>query len=326
MIALVAAVGIKAQQIAVVQADGSTTVHSLLVDAIEAANAGSVIYLPGGSFPVDDSVKITKPVTIIGIGHKPKSDNAEEYGYTTVKGNLFFNEGSSGSAVMGIYLTGNLYIANDGNKVDNILVRWNNINELHVQNATCKGTVVNQNYIRGASYFNQAKGDFLNNIAHSICDLDNGTIAYNVFCHCFAYNDGGWSPNWYYYALCWCDQCAIKHNVIMDWGFSPNNGASCTAFDNMGRGEWDLDKDFINVSGAESWNEVFENPAGVDPNSSYHFKGEFKQFEHQCGIYAGDGFSDTALPPIPYIVEKSIPQQTDSQGNLNIKVRVRASE
>ena len=89
-------------------------------------------------------------------------------------------------------------------------------------------------------------------------------------------------------------------------------------------GDWGDDP--INVSAAENWNNIFENPAGVTPNSSYHFKGEYKQYEHQCGIYAGDGFSDTALPPIPYIVAKSIPQQTDSEGKLNIKVRVRASE
>lgn len=314
LIALVAVVAMKAQQIAVVQSDGGTTVHSQLVDAIEAANAGSVIYLPGGSFPIADEVKITKPITIIGIGHKPKSDNAEEYGYTTVTGNLFFKAGSSGCAVMGIYLTGNITIGADGDKVDNVLVRWNNINELHV-GTTCEGTVINQNYIRNKIYFNGAKGEFTNNIAHFIYNLDNGTIAYNVFYH--PYNG--------YDAVHSCNQSAINHNVLMIYGRFGGN--SCTAIGNMGMDDCGgIDVDFINVSGAESWAEIFENPAGITPNSSYHFKGEYKQYEHKCGIYAGDGFSDTALPPIPYIVAKSIPQQTDSEGKLNIKVRVRASE
>ena len=276
MIALVWAVGMSAQQIAVVQADGSTTVHSQLVDAIEAAKAGSVIYLPGGSFPIADEVKITKPVTIIGIG--------------------------------------------GGDKVDNVLVRWNNINEVHVKNNTCEGTVVNQNYIRNPTYFNGAKGEFTNNIAHSIVDLDNETIAYNVFCHSLS---GGYRDT---HAIKGCDQCAINYNVILDWADGPHSGNSCTAIGNMGWGDWSLDEEFFNASGAESWGEVFVNDARVTPSSSYHFKGIYKQYEHKCGIYAGDGFSDTALPPIPFIVEKSIPQQTDSQGNLNIKVRVRASE
>lgn len=320
LIALVAAVGVKAQQIAVVQSNGSTTVHSLLVDAIKAANSGSVIYLPGGSFPVHDSVKITKPITIMGIGHKWKSENAEDYAYTTVTGNLFFNEGSSGSSVMGIYLTGDVNIADDGKKVDNILVRWCNLNSVQVKNSTCMGTVVNQNYIRNTSNFGGAKGDFTNNIAHSILNLDNGTISYNVFSsHCY-YSDG----YAHYHAINACDQCALNHNVILSLyssSYGPHYGSSCTAIGNMAQRSWGDDP--IVVS---DWGAVFEKNSGVTPNSSYHFKGDYVQYEHKCGIYAGEGFSESALPPIPYIVAKQIPQQTDSEGKLNIKIRVRANE
>lgn len=318
LVALVWAVGVEAQQIAVVQSNGSTTVHSLLVDAIEAAKSGSVIYLPGGSFPVDDSVKITKPVTIVGIGHKWKSDNAEEYGYTTVTGNLFFNEGSDGSAVMGIYLTGNIDIAGDGKKVDNILVRWCNVNQVYIHNSTCMGTVVNQNYIRGGADFGAARGEFTNNITAWVNNLDNGTIAYNIFIS----THGHYSSGYHYCAIKFCDQCALNHNVILDWGTSPHEGNSCTAIGNMAQNSWGDDP--IDVD--EGWAEIFENHAGVTPNSKYHFIGDYKQYEHKCGIYAGGGFSDTALPPIPYIVAKQIPQQTDAEGKLNIKIRVRASE
>ena len=314
LIALVATVGVKAQQIAVVQSNGSTTVHSLLVDAIEAAKSGSVIYLPGGSFPVDDSVKITKPITIVGIGHKWKSDNAEEYGYTTVTGNLFFHEGSDGSAIMGIYLTGNIDIAGDNKKVDNILVRWCNVNQVYLHNSTCMGTVVNQNYIRNFSEFSGAKGEFTNNIAHSINNLDNGTIAYNVFCsRCTNWNRNG--PT-----ILDCDQCSINHNVFLD-SYNFHSGASCTAIGNMSTGSWGDDPIVVG-----DWAEVLENYVGITPNSNLHFKGDYKQYESKCGIYAGGGFSDTALPPIPYIVAKQIPQQTDAEGKLNIKIRVRASE
>ena len=311
LVALVAmTMGMKAQQIAVVKSDGTTSVFSLLADAINAAESGSVIYLPGGSFPIADEVKINQPITIIGIGHKWNSDNADEYDHTTVTGNLFFEDGSKGSAVMGIYLTGDIYIGNDGKKVDNILVRWCNISELFVKNNTCMGTVVNQNYIRDGAWFDGARGEFTNNIALHINNLDNGTIAYNVLT-----NSG--------IAINLCDQCVINHNVIIDWryGAGANNNNS-TAIGNMAQNSWGDDP--IDVD--EDWAEVFENNAGITPNSSYHFKGDYKRYEHQCGIYAGDGFSDSALPPIPYIIAKHIPQQTDSEGKLNIKVRVRASE
>ena len=32
------------------------------------------------------------------------------------------------------------------------------------------------------------------------------------------------------------------------------------------------------------------------------------------------------MAPLPYIVAKDIPEQTDAEGKLNIKIRVKASE
>ena len=88
-----------AQQIAVVSEGGETTICQTLQTAIEIASPGSVSYLPGGGFNLSDDVKITKRLTIIGIGHKSNNDNVD--GNTKILGNLWFNEGSSSSAVMG---------------------------------------------------------------------------------------------------------------------------------------------------------------------------------------------------------------------------------
>ena len=80
-----------AQQIAVVSEGGETSVYQTFQSAIEGANPGSVIYLPGGNFTLPDSVKITKKLTIIGVGHKAKTDVVD--GNTVINGNLFLNEG-----------------------------------------------------------------------------------------------------------------------------------------------------------------------------------------------------------------------------------------
>ena len=72
--------------------------------------------------------------------------------------------------------------------------------------------------------------------------------------------------------------------------------------------------------------EVFINPAGITPVSNYHFKDEYKQYESQVGVYAGSGFSDGALPPVPYIVAKRIADQTDAAGKLKVQIRVNAGE
>ena len=76
------------------------------------------------------------------------------------------------------------------------------------------------------------------------------------------------------------------------------------------------------------WNDVFENynNAAISPDSKFHFKGDYIQYENQVGIYAGTGFKDDGIAPVPYIVAKSIPEQTDAEGKLNIKIRVKAGE
>ena len=91
------------------------------------------------------------------------------------------------------------------------------------------------------------------------------------------------------------------------------------------------DRDFgdnpINL-GDVDWNNVFNNYNGgaITPVSKFHFKGDYSGYEHQVGIYAGDGFNEDQLAPVPYIVSKNIPQQTDAAGKLNIKIRVKAGE
>lgn len=314
VLAIVASVTAMAQQISVVSAGGSTNIYSTLQEAIEGASANSVIYLPGSGFPIPDSVKITKKLTIIGIGHKIKGENAD--GYTTITGNLFFNEGSDGSAVMGAYITGNVYIANDGKKVDNVLVRYCNLNSVQVQNNTCLGTVVNQNYIRNNSNFNGAYCDFTNNIAHSINNLDNGYIKNNILTSYANYSGYG-------YAMNSCDNTTITGNVIILWQSYPHTGSNCQTDMNMAQGSWGSRS--VNVNGVD-WKNIFVNHAGITPNSDYHFKGDYQKYNSQVGIYAGTGFSDSALPPVPYIVAKQIPEQTDAEGKLNIKIRVRAGE
>ena len=316
MFAFVATVYSHAQQIAVVSPQGATSLYQTLGEAIEGAAPSSVIYLPGGGFPISDDVKITKKLTIIGIGHKIKTENAD--GYTTITGNLFFNEGSDGSAVLGTYITGTVNIGNDG-KVDNVLIRYCNVNAVDVSNEQCLGTIINQNYIRNDAWFHGAPCEFTNNISKSVRGLDNGLIANNIITS--RYSSG---PT-VYYAIYNCENCSIKNNVILTWGSKPINTTTCFAEGNMGKGDFPDDIKPINVSGVE-WTNIFNNPDGVNSNCDYHFKGSYAQYQDKCGIYAGTGFSDSALPPIPYIVSKQIPEQTDAEGKLNIKIRVRAGE
>lgn len=137
VVALVATMSVSAQRIVVVTGSNTKTCQTLK-DAIDGSSNGSVIYLPGGGFQIHDSVKITKRVTIMGIGHKALSENAD--GNTVISGNLWFNAGSSGSAVMGCYISGDVNIGDGDASIHNVFVKYCNLNSVQVKNNTCTGT------------------------------------------------------------------------------------------------------------------------------------------------------------------------------------------
>ncbi len=301
-----------AQQIAVVSENGTTDVYQTLQEAIEGASDGSVVYLPGGGFQIHDSVKITKRLSIIGIGHKAKNENAD--GNTMIGGNLFFNEGSSGSSVMGCFLSGNVNI---GEGINNVTVKYCNVNEIH-WSASSSGIIINQNYIRNGCYGNTGSAEFTNNITRWIKDLDGGKIANNIF-------TGYFVDTWYGNAtLLLCDNCNITNNIFLNNQYI-GCGKNCLVSGNMRQnGDWGDDP--INLA-IDSWDVVFTkyNGGAITSASDFHFTADYQQYS-DCGIYGGTGFSDGALPPVPFIVSKSIPEQTDASGKLNIKIRVKAGE
>lgn len=299
-----------AQQIAVVTGS-STRTYQTLKQAIEGASNGSVIYLPGGGFQIGDTVKITKRVTIMGIGHKPQSENAD--GNTVISGNLFFNEGSSNSAVLGCYISGNVIIGEGGSSVNNILVKYCNLNAMDVRNNTCTGIVINQNYIRNTSVFNNSNVTIKNNVLHSVGRIHGGIISNNILTS-FRYEPSGADV-----ALRNVENSTISYNIILDSRI--HTGSNCTVYGNMARSNFGDDC----VACAADANDLFQKYLGITPASIFAFQEQFEA-NSNIGIYGGTGFSDGALPPVPYVVEKMIPEQTDASGKLNIRLKVKASE
>jgi hypothetical protein len=305
---VMAVVAVNAQQIAVVSGGGATSVYQTLAKAIEEADPGSTIYLPGGGFQISDDVKITKRLYIIGIGHKAVSENAD--GNTVISGNLFFENGSDNSAIMGCYISGNINIGEGSN---NILVKYCNVGRVSFSHLS-SGTVINQNYIRNGVIAGKGSAEFTNNVTIWVYNLDGGIINNNIITSYYGS----------YYSFHDCDDCTISNNIII----STNRGcgSNCLVSGNMTKGGWGDDN--INV-GDTDWNAIFAdfNNGSISPASNFHFKGEYQRYEGEIGIYGGtEPFNDSALPPVPYIVSKVIPEQTDASGKLNIKIRVKAGE
>ncbi len=317
----IVAVGVAtAQQISVVSEGGSTTLYSTLADAINGADPGSVIYLPGGGFPIADDVKITKRLTIIGIGHRYDNDNVD--GATIIAGNLWFNEGSDQSALLGCYLNGNICIAHDGAQVNDILVRYCNVNGIDVRVGACTGITINQNYIRWGASFRETPATFTHNICPWVANLDGGVIDHNIFTWRLLGDDV--LGQRYIYGTCgWCDNNQITNNIFLNRDRMDTGGNNVITHNMLNGADWGDDPVNINAD----WNDVFKNynNAAITPVTDFHFTQNYQEYS-QCGIYGGTGFNDHQTAPVPYIVSKEVAEQTDASGHLNITVVVRAGE
>ena len=316
---LLAVASATAQQIAVVSEGGETTVYQTLQAAIEGASEGSVIYLPGGGFSLPDSVKISKRLAIIGIGHKSNNDNVD--GITTISGNLWFNQGSSGSAVMGCYITGDINIGSDGAAVNYILIKYCNLNSAQIYNSTCQEMVVNQNIIRNMSAFGNSNSKISHNIIHSVWDVDGGFISYNIL------RDYGCRGSGYFsYRCITANNSIINDNIIIpyqsngggNWDMYVYEGTNNYINNNMSK--MNFGENPINI-GSESWENVF-----VQNGTDFHFKEAYQQYEGQVGVYADGVDFDKQMAPVPYIVAKRIAEETDAAGQLKIQVRVKAGD
>ena len=320
LVALVATVAVQAQTISVVSPSGATSLYRTLPEAIKGAANGSVVYLPGGGFTIPDSVKITKKLTIIGIGSKANSDNVD--GATTINGKLYFNQGSDGSAVMGCHIADYVYIGYNG-QVNDVMINRCHTRSIYVKTWTCTGTVISQNYCYGSISFGssssssteRAGGTVKNNIiTGGVSCMTSGIISNNIFCNSSASST----------VLVYLATTTVTGNIIYRGAIEYSS--SIFAFGNA-RFNMEWGENPIKFS-TESLGDVFKNPASSSGTIAYdfHFKDEYKQYESQVGIYAGEGFDDSQLAPTPRIVAKHIPDKTDAEGKLNIKVRVKASE
>ena len=329
-VALMATVAVQAQQISVVAEDGTTTsLYHTLQEAIEGASPNSVIYLPGGGFSISKTEKKKKKLTIIGIGYNAKNGNVD--GITTLSGDLFFDEGSDGSAVMGCYITGTVIIgdAAEGKApVNKVMVKYCNVGAVSVGKSATKGTIIAQNFIRGntETNFGNSEVTISNNIITcTIWSVGGGKICNNIF----AYGYGTKSSsiiNLYYVR-----NTTITGNIFKS--LAGHNGSNCTTSNNLvvGGSAWGDEPIDISVTAEElfadysNWS-VSTNAWNVNTNSDFHFNEAYKDYENKVGVYAGTGFSKKGMAPVPYIVAKQVAEQTDASGNLNIKIRVSAGE
>ena len=319
VLACLLAVAAWAQNIAVVSPGNKTDLYRTLGEAIYGADPGSVIYLPGGGFTIPDTVKINKRLTIMGVSHRGTVDNAD--GATIISGNLFFEEGSSSSALMGVYLTGNLNIGSDGSAVRDFVLRYCNVNSVQVNNSECSDMTVNQNYIRGGSHFGGSNPKITNNVCGGLCHMIGGTISNNIMAGGSTHSAyDSWHSNLYELR-----ETTVSENIFVAIhnAFDAYNSTLFTSRNMFINREWG--DDCINLPDGTTWDDVFKDPnPGVSIRSNFEFEDAYTKYS-DVGIYGGTGFNPDQLAPIPRIVSKKVAERTDGSGKLKIEVTVKAN-
>lgn len=332
-VAFAATITVGAQNIAVVSPDNATKLYQTLDEAISEAAPKSIIYLPGGGVTVSDETMIDKRLTIMGVSHRGDTDNAD--GATVITGNLNFVGGSSGSSVMGVYLSGNVNIATETDSVTDFTLRYCNVKSVQVKNSRSTGMIVNQCYLRGSSNFSNCNVRLANNIFASAQNIQGGIIDHNIITSSSYYWTGNYGGNCEF-TLWGVSNTTLTNNFLLyyrnhnDWCKFEN----CHISNNcIGTGSWGENP--VKLDEDKNWNDVFKTyyddaSKRVSISSDYHLisawgKGAASDGT-DIGIYGGAkgeaSFKDKALAPIPRIVSKEVDEQTDGTGKLKIKVKV----
>ncbi|MBR1879337.1 MAG: hypothetical protein IJ804_01080 [Prevotella sp.] len=323
-VALVATITAGAQNIAVVSPSNSTKIYQTLDEAIINAENKSIIYLPGGGFQVTDNAKIDKQLTIMGVSHRGDTDNAD--GATIISGNLNFIKGSSHSAVMGVYVSGNVVLTDS---IANFTMRYCNVNSVQVKSSKSGGMIINQCYLRNTSDFGNCNVKLSNNIMHSAKNINAGTISHNVITNNARVLKSGSSIYYENFALADVNNSTITYNFILD-GSSNHRGSTCTILNNC-RGTVAWNDNPVVLPENTKWDDVFKANKGVTIASDYHLSDTWAKSKDPdltgIGIYgsSGNDFSDAALAPIPRIVSKKVSETTDAFGQLEVTVTVKGN-
>lgn len=298
-----------------------------LQEAYDLATNGDTIYLPGGQY---NGISLSKKVYIYGAGYHLDSTNATNY--TFINGDILFIDGSDGAIIQGLYIGGNVESAYD-HKIDSIKIRRNyiggwiklngNFDALEITKST--GIEIYDNIICGPFVSCQFATNI--NIHHNILKRllhikENGWIHHNI-----------WQGS-SYNSIAEVYNSLFENNYIQYgfWGIAGSNNTfikNALDFDPAGNLTNSWINNYINISSAT----LFVNPttpfnftqfplANFNLNNPSNYLGSDGT---QIGLFGGSKpFKQGGLPENPHIRYKNIAPQTDSNGNLNIEIKVGA--
>lgn len=299
--------------------------------------SGDTIYLPGGGINIG-TWNIDKTVYIFGTGHNPDSTVAT--GSTYLNGNLCLKTGADNSFLQGFHLNGNVTFGTNSSDqiVNNVVISRCNLNNVYLSFDGTTATTSSNISIRESIIRGPLSGGFATNVSISN-NFIQSTVGY--------FNNMLFSNNIMMANYCWngpfsyINNSTIQNNIL-NAQYGPCSGnyfmSNCNSnhfANNIFNQGWAF-PDGSNT-GSGNWpntgiNTVFVNQSGVTFNytHNYHLQSPSTYLGTdgtQIGIYGGIySFKEGSVPQNPHIISKTIQQNTDNSGNLNINIRVNAQD
>lgn len=303
-------------------------------EALSAATSGDTIYLPTGVFAIPSAIQ--KELHFVGRGHYPSQSAGS--GITMITGNVILKEGADGSSFEGIYMD-NILIANgDGANIhitisDLSFIRSsfagltmggqyqdannpvNNVSQIFISECVVRGVLTArgaQNVVIEKSIFDSHLAGFNgqaaveNSIFMSRPLLSNSGITFNnsIFLHN--------ATDFLQY-----EANNVFNNSVFVYDFSSGLGSNL------------VNNSVTKVDAATIFEDVTGTAFAYTHN--YHLKESSPATGVgsggiDAGIYGPDQPYTDGITSYPFIHEIMVPGTTDADGNLNIQVKVSASD
>jgi len=308
---------------------GTTTVfygQNSLVDAYTASVNGDYLYLSTGYFTAPTA--IAKGVKIIGAGHFPDSANVARR--TTIITGISINKGADSLLLEGLYINGNVSYQSDAS-----------INFVKVFRCRLESVLFNSSSDAASKNNCSYEECFINNnfdfhnygvnlkVYHSIISGSLGVFYINgsslIDGNIFLENG---------YTVQYVNGSLIKNNIFIkdnNYIFTCNSSIFANNLFVNQSVNFGSNLHYNNYTGIAQSN-IFVNQTGntIDYTHDYHLKNPITYLGTdgtQVGLYGGTTpFKDKGAPSNPQILTKTVGDQTDTNGNLQINFKIKAQD
>lgn len=305
--------------------DEANADYTSLQEAVDAATAGSIIYLQPSGVSYGNAV-VRKRISIIGPGFNLGAnvvDDANVNLSNTIIGNIDFKKGSSNSFISGCDINDI-----DLDSITNIVIKRNWIRTGGISIINCNNIQINGNY-----FYDGTTDIYLNRYANGISITNNifprAGNAYAIYSETRDDNSALIRNNLFTHEGIYMANATITNNIFLDQSAAysiynsqiSNNIFVGNHFSEGNKSNAILDDIFVGYPtiGGYSFDGRFQLKSD-SPAKNYGTDGT------DAGIFGGsEPYRPSGQSSIPYIYEIQAPTSAGTGGGLNVTIKARSS-